>query len=72
VERPAGEWNRVECSCRGATIEIAVNGKLANRATDVFPAAGRILLQCEGSEIFFRRVELHSLAPLAPERNAGE
>jgi lysophospholipase L1-like esterase len=26
---------------------------------DGFPASGRILLQCEGSEIFFRKTELH-------------
>jgi len=38
-----------------------VNGILVNEASECTPRAGRILLQCEGSEIFFRKVELHPL-----------
>ncbi len=61
VERPYGEWNRLECICDGRRIEIRLNGTKVNEARDVFPAHGKILLQCEGSEIFFRRLELHPL-----------
>ena len=32
-----------------------------NEVSGCVPNAGRILLQCEGSEIFFRKVELHPL-----------
>ncbi len=32
---------------------------LFNEAFGVFPSSGKILLQSEGSEVFFRRVELH-------------
>ena len=39
-----------------------VNGRKVNEAYDIFPAAGKILLQCEGSEVFYRRVELRPLA----------
>lgn len=60
-EKPAGEWNRVECLCRNDTIEIRLNGQRVNRAYSVWPAKGHILLQCEGSEIFFRRVDLYPL-----------
>lgn len=59
LERPAGEWNRVECECRGEAIRVRVNGKEANAVTGAWPSAGAILLQCEGSEVHFRRVELH-------------
>ena len=59
VESPHGKWTRVECVCAGNRITILVNGKRVNEACEVFPATGRILLQCEGSEIFFRRIELH-------------
>jgi hypothetical protein len=61
VESPLGEWTRVECICKGATIEIRVNGTTVNKAFDVFPAAGRILLQSEGFEIDFRKFELKPL-----------
>jgi len=58
VEKPYGEWNRIECICAGARITISLNGTVVNEAFDVFPSSGQLLLQCEGSEIFFRRLEL--------------
>ncbi len=63
VESPLGEWTTVECICKGNTIRVKVNGQLVNHAFDVTPAAGKILLQTEGFEVFFRKVEI---APLAP------
>jgi len=59
-------WTTVECLSRNGTLQIRVNGTLVNEATDVWPRHGRILLQCEGSEIFFRRVALLA-APVAVE-----
>lgn len=61
VESPLGEWTRVECVCAGDRVTVLVNGKHVNEVYDVFPAAGKILLQCEGSEVFFRKIELHPL-----------
>ena len=37
---------------------MSVNGTIVNEIYDAFPSAGKILLQCEGSEVYFRRVEL--------------
>jgi hypothetical protein len=65
VEAPPGQWNRLECVCAGDRIQVRLNGTVVNEAFGVWPTRGRILLQCEGSEIFFRRVELH---PLGLER----
>ena len=62
VESPLGEWTRVECTCTGDRIEIRVNGELVNRAYEVAPANGKILLQSEGFELFVRRFELHPLS----------
>lgn len=59
IEEPPGEWNRIECRCAGNRITIKLNGTVVNEAMDVYPSSGKILLQCEGSEIFFRRLELH-------------
>lgn len=61
VESLLGEWTRVECVCAGDRIKIHVNGVQVNEAFDVSPAAGKILLQSEGFEIYFRKVELHPL-----------
>jgi len=61
VESPAGQCSRIECVCQGDRITVSVNGQRVNEVFQVFPAAGRILLQCEGSEVFYRTVELHPL-----------
>jgi hypothetical protein len=62
VESPLGKWTRVECVCAGKRIQVTVNGTVVNECYDVYPAAGKILLQCEGFEIYFRKFELHPLA----------
>ncbi|MBE0545941.1 MAG: DUF1080 domain-containing protein [Verrucomicrobia bacterium] len=61
VEKPVGEWNVVECRCETNRIQIRLNGVLVNEAFDVWPTNGPILLQCEGSEVFFRKFELQRL-----------
>ena len=61
VESKLGDWTKVECICKGSKIEIKVNGVKVNEAFDVFPAAGKILLQTEGFEIDFRNVHLMPL-----------
>jgi hypothetical protein len=61
VEKPAGEWNEIECRCDGGHIAVSLNGVLVNEAFDVWPTNGPVLLQCEGSEIFIRKFELHPL-----------
>jgi hypothetical protein len=52
------DWNRLDMACDGARISVRLNDVLMNEVFEVFPSAGKILLQCEGSEIFFRRVEI--------------
>jgi len=61
VESRKGEWTRVECLCDGDRITVLVNGTIVNRCYGTFPAAGRILLQSEGFELFVRKFELHPL-----------
>jgi hypothetical protein len=61
IESPLGEWTRVECICDGERITIRVNGKTVNECYAVYPSAGKILLQSEGFEIYFRKFELHPL-----------
>jgi len=56
-----GEWTKVECVCAGDRITIKINGVTVNECYDVRPAAGKILLQTEGHEVYFRNLELHPL-----------
>jgi hypothetical protein len=61
VESAKGQWTRVDCVCQGKRITVSVNGTKVNECYDVFPAAGKILLQSEGFELFVRKFELHPL-----------
>lgn len=64
VASPLGEWTRVECVCRGDWVAIFINGAKVNEAYNVFPKGGRILLQNEGHEVYFRELVI---APLKKE-----
>ncbi len=61
VEKPLGEWNQLQITCRGDEVTVHVNGVLVNHATDVSEQSGAIALQSEGTPIQFRRVELRPL-----------
>jgi hypothetical protein len=58
VESPDGQWTRVEVVCEGDTITNIVNGTTVNVATRSSLTKGKILLQSEGAEIYFRKVTL--------------
>ena len=58
VEKPRGEWNQYEITCKGPSVKLVVNGHFVNEGTDAELTKGKILLQSEGSEIHFRNIEL--------------
>jgi hypothetical protein len=66
VESPGQEWTTVECFCRGDQLVYRVNGTIVNRASDIFPTQGKILLQTEGAELFVRKLELRPLPAKLP------
>ena len=66
VASPLGEWTKVECLCAGDRITIKINGTTVNEALDVKPAAGKILLQTEGHEVWFRNLEIRPLPITKP------
>jgi hypothetical protein len=57
-EKPAGEWNTMEVTCRANTIEVTVNGVLQNKGTNLTETVGYICLQSEGKDIEFKNVFL--------------
>jgi hypothetical protein len=61
IEKPVGKWNRIECIVKDKEIIVYLNGTLVNHAFDVKPQKGRIQIQSEGAEIFFRRIVLNPL-----------
>lgn len=74
------DWNRVEVIVDRDNVTVIVNGEVVNRATNlrrseagiVIPLKeGKIALQAEGAEIYYRDVEikpLHAVGGLGPFR----
>ncbi len=60
-EKPAGEWNMADITCKDATIEVIINGVLQNSITGVSITSGKICLQSEGKPIQFRNITLEKL-----------
>jgi hypothetical protein len=61
VEKPLGEWNRMEVICDGDSITNIVNGYVVNIGRKSSLTKGKILIQTEGAEIFFRKFEVRPL-----------
>jgi hypothetical protein len=61
VESPGQEWTHLEAVVENGNLTYYVNGKLVNAATDSSFTGGRIMLQSEGAEIYFRRIDLEPL-----------
>ena len=61
LDKSQTEWTRFDVICDGGHIQSYVNGTLVNEAFDASPSYGRIQLQSELAEAYFRRWELHPL-----------
>jgi len=76
-EKPTGEWNTIELVCIGGDSIHIVNGHVVMRLHDArqkganadwLPlTAGRICLQTEGAEIFYRDVEIRPITAVPAE-----
>ena len=70
VEKPNGQWNTIELYCLGQTSVHVVNGRTAlvltglrqkSDAGETPLTRGRLQLQSEGSEVFYRNIELRPI-----------
>ena len=61
AEKPNGEWNKIEVIADSGKCTHVVNGVVVNEATEASVAKGKIILQSEGAEVFYRKVELRQL-----------
>jgi hypothetical protein len=75
-EKPRGQWNRLDLFCLGRTSVHVVNGTvnlvLTNARRDlpggVEPLSrGRLLLQSEGAEVYFRRIRMRPIRAIPAE-----
>jgi len=61
VDSPGKGWTRLECIADGDTLTYLVNGVVVNQASHVTPSAGKIQIQTEQAEIYYRKIELQPL-----------
>jgi hypothetical protein len=81
AEKPRGQWNDVDIYCLGNTSVHVINGvtnmilldlsQVGPDATLVPLTRGKIQLQSEGAEVFYRDVRLEVLTPPAPLSPSG-
>src|SRR5687768_13281681 len=60
-EKPSGEWNKIEVICIDGKCTHLVNGVVVNEGTDASVREGKIALQSEGAEIFYRSIKIKKL-----------
>src|SRR6185295_18458838 len=61
VEKKLGEWNEYEITCKGGDITLVVNGVKVNEGKNCNFTKGRIALQSEGTEVYFKDVAIKRL-----------
>jgi hypothetical protein len=61
MENPHGEWNTLEVINEHGKVSITVNGHKTLEGTNASPASGKIMVQSEGAEVFFRRLDIYPL-----------
>ena len=60
-EKPSGQWNRIEIIANKGKITYIVNGVLVNEGEDPSVQEGKILVQSEGAEIYYRKIDIREL-----------
>lgn len=60
-EKPLGEWNTMQITCKGDEVIVRVNGDLVNHGHNCTAKMGKIAIQAEGAEVEFRKLELTPL-----------
>jgi hypothetical protein len=73
LEKPHGEWNTIELFCLGDQSVHVVNGQVVLRVRSLRSSAGerltagRIQIQTEGAEIFYRNIEIRPITGIPPK-----
>ena len=60
-EKPTGEWNTIEIIVKDGKCTHIVNGSVVNEAEQPSINSGRILIQSEGAETWYRKIDIREL-----------
>jgi hypothetical protein len=75
-ELPSGQWNKIELYCLGDTSIHVVNGHVVmilyhsrqrDKGIEKPLTKGKIQLQSEGCEVFYRKIEIQAISKLPPD-----
>ena len=58
---PAGQWNHYRIECQHGRVQLAVNGKVVAGGSKTTPRKGYIVLESEGSDIYFKNIRVKEL-----------
>jgi len=58
---PAGQWNHYRIECQDGGVQLAVNGKVVAGGSKTIPRKGYIVLESEGSDIYFKNIRVKEL-----------
>jgi len=61
VEKPVGEWNKIVIVNRNGKVTLTVNGRVMHKGEKADPSAGKILIQSNNAELFYRKLDLYPL-----------
>lgn len=61
AEKPSGGWNTIEIIASKGKCTHIINGVIVNEAENVSLRSGRILIQSEGAETYYRKIEIKEL-----------
>jgi hypothetical protein len=59
--KPAGQWNHYRIECQSGRVQLAVNGKVVAGGSKTIPRKGYIVLESEGSDIYFKNIRVKEL-----------
>ncbi|MEB8345403.1 DUF1080 domain-containing protein [Flavobacteriaceae bacterium KMM 6898] len=65
LEKPLGEWNTMVIECLKNEIKVWVNGTMANYGYNATVSNGQIVVQAEGSEVEFRKLDITPITELS-------
>lgn len=74
VEKPTGEWNTVDIYCLGGTSVHVMNGQVVMRlfnsrqpfeGREIPLTKGKIQIQTEGAEVFYRNIQIEPIDKIA-------
>lgn len=60
-ESPVGDWNHFHIECLDDKIKVWINNELVNYGYNCTAERGSIAVQAEGSEVEFRKIDLHPI-----------